>query len=72
MRRRDDREAEGGALLRRYAGLNLHRGFESLSLRQVKSTYGVKSKACEYFPASFCSPRGLITRFAVRSLVLLP
>src|SRR5688572_17202324 len=31
--RRDAREAEGGALLRRYAGLNLHRGFESLSLR---------------------------------------
>src|SRR6187200_880447 len=32
--RRDARVAEGGALLRRYVGLNLHRGFESLSLRQ--------------------------------------
>jgi hypothetical protein len=26
--------AEGGALLRRYTGLNRYRGFESLSLRQ--------------------------------------
>ena len=26
--------AEGGALLRRYTGLNPYRGFESLSLRQ--------------------------------------
>ncbi len=25
--------AEGGALLRRYGGINLHRGFESLLLR---------------------------------------
>ena len=32
--RRDDRVAEGGALLRRYVGLNPYRGFESLSLRQ--------------------------------------
>ncbi len=31
--RRDARVAEGGALLRRYRGLNLYRGFESLSLR---------------------------------------
>ncbi len=29
--------AEGGALLRRYTGLNLYRGFESLSLRQLHS-----------------------------------
>jgi hypothetical protein len=27
--------AEGGALLRRYMGLNPYRGFESLSLRQI-------------------------------------
>ena len=27
--------AEGGALLRRYTGLNRYRGFESLSLRQT-------------------------------------
>ena len=27
--------AEGGALLRRYTGLNPYRGFESLSLRQT-------------------------------------
>ena len=35
MRRpwRSGRVAEGGALLRRYGGLNLHRGFESLLLR---------------------------------------
>ena len=32
--RRDARVAEGGALLRRYTGLNPYRGFESLSLRQ--------------------------------------
>src|SRR2546421_10416999 len=32
--RRDARVAEGGALLRRYTGLNRYRGFESLSLRQ--------------------------------------
>jgi hypothetical protein len=31
--RRDARVAEGGALLRRYTGLNPYRGFESLSLR---------------------------------------
>ncbi len=37
--RRDDREAEGGALLRRYTGLNLYRGFESLSLRQNNSLF---------------------------------
>lgn len=29
--------AEGGALLRRYTGLNRYRGFESLSLRQLSS-----------------------------------
>jgi hypothetical protein len=34
LRRRDARVAEGGALLRRYMGLNPYRGFESLSLRQ--------------------------------------
>src|SRR5690349_10326284 len=34
-RRRDAREAEGGALLRRYMGLNPYRGFESLSLRHL-------------------------------------
>ena len=34
--RRGDREAEGGALLRRYTGLNPYRGFESLPLRQIK------------------------------------
>src|SRR5574341_2033588 len=32
--RSDARVAEGGALLRRYTGLNPYRGFESLSLRQ--------------------------------------
>src|SRR5689334_16786419 len=37
-RRRDAREAEGGALLRRYMGLNPYRGFESLSLRHHPST----------------------------------
>src|SRR2546423_1776697 len=31
--RRSGRVAEGGALLRRYGGTNLHRGFESLLLR---------------------------------------
>src|SRR5437899_5852496 len=31
--RRSGRVAEGGALLRRYGGINLHRGFESLLLR---------------------------------------
>ena len=30
--------AEGGALLRRYMGLNPYRGFESLLLRQLKKT----------------------------------
>ncbi len=34
VHRRDARVAEGGALLRRYTGLNPYRGFESLSLRQ--------------------------------------
>src|SRR5258706_3651483 len=34
LRRRGARVAEGGALLRRYTGLNLYRGFESLPLRQ--------------------------------------
>jgi hypothetical protein len=34
-RRSDARVAEGGALLRRYTGLNPYRGFESLSLRQI-------------------------------------
>ena len=38
--RRGDRVAEGGALLRRYTGLNLYRGFESLPLRQIKKTPG--------------------------------
>ena len=38
--RRGDRVAEGGALLRRYTGLNLYRGFESLPLRQIKRTPG--------------------------------
>jgi hypothetical protein len=33
-RRSDDRVAEGAPLLREYVGKNLHRGFESLSLRQ--------------------------------------
>src|SRR6185295_2758121 len=33
--RSDARVAEGGALLRRYTGLNRYRGFESLSLRQT-------------------------------------
>src|SRR5438046_8451395 len=33
--RRDARVAEGGALLRRYTGLNPYREFESLSLRQI-------------------------------------
>ena len=37
--RRGDRVAEGGALLRRYTGLNLYRGFESLPLRQIKRTH---------------------------------
>src|SRR5206468_2187174 len=32
--RRSGRVAEGGALLRRYGGLILHRGFESLLLRR--------------------------------------
>jgi hypothetical protein len=36
--RSDDREAEGAPLLREYAGKNLHRGFESLSLRQEHET----------------------------------
>src|SRR6185295_6061778 len=45
--RSDAREAEGGALLRRYTGLNRYRGFESLSLRQsplqsVRSAVGQK------------------------------
>ena len=35
--RRDAREAEGAPLLREYGGKNLHRGFESLSLRQIKT-----------------------------------
>src|SRR2546425_4055145 len=34
LHRRDARVAEGGALLRRYTGLNPYREFESLSLRQ--------------------------------------
>ena len=34
IRRSDDRVAEGAPLLREYVGKNLHRGFESLSLRQ--------------------------------------
>src|SRR2546423_12672896 len=33
LARRSGRVAEGGALLRRYGGTNLHRGFESLLLR---------------------------------------
>jgi hypothetical protein len=34
--------AEGGALLRRYTGLNRYRGFESLSLRQtVRANWAV-------------------------------
>src|SRR5438477_1285161 len=35
--RSDARVAEGGALLRRYTGLNRYREFESLSLRQISS-----------------------------------
>ena len=31
--------AEGGALLRRYTGLNPYRGFESLSLRQLNCCF---------------------------------
>ena len=39
LRRRDARVAEGGALLRRYTGLNLYRGFESsLSARMSNKT----------------------------------
>src|SRR2546423_8956548 len=34
--RSDARVAEGGALLRRYTGLNPYREFESLSLRQTR------------------------------------
>jgi hypothetical protein len=44
--RRDARVAEGGALLRRYTGLNPYRGFESLSLRQTfhrKDGTGIKT-----------------------------
>ena len=33
--------AEGGALLRRYTGLNLYRGFESLSLRHVSARWAL-------------------------------
>ena len=38
IRRSDDRVAEGAPLLREYVGKNLHRGFESLSLRQEHRT----------------------------------
>ncbi len=37
--------AEGGALLRRYTGLNPYRGFESLSLRQLLSCRGIVVEA---------------------------
>ena len=33
--------AEGGALLRRYTGLNPYRGFESLSLRQILLAFAI-------------------------------
>ena len=48
--RSDARVAEGGALLRRYTGLNPYRGFESLSLRQASSK-GVSERPrrwCDY------------------------
>jgi hypothetical protein len=40
IRRSGDRVAEGAPLLREYAGKNLHRGFESLSLRQDMAREG--------------------------------
>ena len=50
--RSDARVAEGGALLRRYTGLNRYRGFESLSLRQ-------NSNPCsETVPSAAAEPPG--------------
>src|SRR5882762_5739438 len=51
--RRSGRVAEGGALLRRYGGECLHRGFESLLLRWTGP-----SRAClSVRPATLCGPR---------------
>src|SRR5688500_14684693 len=46
--RRDARVAEGGALLRRYTGLNPYRGFESLSLRQLLLAFVIAGAAAGY------------------------
>ena len=47
--RSDARVAEGGALLRRYTGLNPYRGFESLSLRQFLLQRN-KDEAANFLP----------------------
>ena len=45
VQRRDAREAEGGALLRRYTRSNAYRGFESLSLRHEQARLARSSEA---------------------------
>ena len=60
---------EGGALLRRYTGLNPYRGFESLSLRHESGTivlilnnnYSSKSPYTHQFTHHFAQPsRGTV------------
>ena len=45
--------AEGGALLRRYTGLNRYRGFESLSLRHTLLAALLAAAACAAHPGTF-------------------
>lgn len=60
-KRRDDREAEGGCLLSNCAGESLHRGFESLSLRQsekeVAGSPADGSYKIEFFVFLFCGAK---------------
>ena len=59
--------AEGGALLRRYTGLNPYRGFESLSLRHTFHA-SISPSAPERGPITHVSH--LLDRFRARNVLI--